>query len=113
MDNGNLCLACLNAYHRIYPGSFFKRRLEAKEMEQARKSMVFIAFSELCGGAKDDKDCFFILRAIDKDPDRVYRMLMLNRDEQISRDMEGIRKSANKEDVDRFLKYLKEEKSKI
>lgn len=113
MDKDKLCFACLNAYHRIHPDSFFKRPLKAKERGQASKSMVFVAFSELAGRAKDEKDYFFILRAIDRDPDRIYRMLAVNEDDLIWDEIGKLRKEREKGTVEKFLRHYREEKAKL
>ncbi|UCC91244.1 MAG: hypothetical protein JSV39_02910, partial [Candidatus Aenigmatarchaeota archaeon] len=69
MNPETLCLISLNAYHRISRNSFFRRILEAKDLEHARNSLVFHGFSRLSEIAKENKDYFVILRLIERDID--------------------------------------------
>ncbi len=41
------CVYSLNAYNRLYPGSFFGRRLGQEDIKEAKKSIVFLGFCKL------------------------------------------------------------------
>ena len=113
MDSASLCLVSLNAYHRIYPQSFFRRILEIKDLENVRNSLVFQGFGRLAGLAKEKKDYFVILKLIESNVDAVYQMLRTGRVEGFSNEIERSRWETDSETLNTFEKYLREEEAKL
>ncbi|MEE9323776.1 MAG: hypothetical protein V3U72_04485 [Candidatus Aenigmarchaeota archaeon] len=113
MDPETLCLISLNAYHRISKDSFFRRILEAKDLEHTRNSLVFLGFSELSGLAKERKDYFIILKLIEQDVDGVYGMLSRGEKESFRGKIEKMKRETAKETLEEFEKYFTEEEGKI
>jgi len=112
MDYEHLCLAAINAYHRIYPGSFFGRVLEISDLENAKSSLVFMAFRKTAPDVKED-EYFLVLKAIEKDVDGFYKMIITGEREGIIVKIEQARKETDKDTLEKFMKYLKEEKEKL
>ena len=113
MDSETLCLVSLNAYHRISQDSFFRRILEAKDLESARNSLVFRGFSKLSGFAKESKDYLIILKLIESDVDGVYEMLRTGSTEKSREKFEKLKRETAKETLEEFEKYFTEEERKI
>jgi len=103
------CVYSLNAYHRLYPGSFFGRKLKEKELKDAKKTIVFLGFCKLARLAKERKDYFVILRLIEQDVEGVCCLLMVSDDEQFSQKFLEARKNADPKMLEKFEKYYKEE----
>jgi hypothetical protein len=113
MDFASVCLISLNAYHRIFPDSFFRRILEAKELEHVRNSLVFHGFSRLAGLAKERKDYFIILKIIEQDVDGIYEMLRTGRIEIFGAIIEKLRWEIESELLVKFERFFIEEEKKI
>ncbi len=113
MDPERACLISLNAYHRISRDSFFRRILEAKDLEHAKNSLVFHGFSKLSGLAKESKDYFIILKMIESDIDGVYEMLKTGEIGELREKFEKLKSKTSKETLEEFEKYFLEEEKKI
>ncbi|GAG30045.1 unnamed protein product [marine sediment metagenome] len=113
MDSETLCLVSLNAYHRISKDSFFRRVLEANELEPARNSFVFHGFSKLSELAKESKDYLIILKLIEQDVDGVYGMLGTGNIEKFREKFEKLKSETGSEILEKFEKHFIEEKKKI
>jgi hypothetical protein len=113
MDPENLCLISLNAYHRISKDSFFRRVLEANELEHARNSLVFHGFSKLSELAKESRDYLIILRLIEQDVDGVYEMLGTGNIEKFREKFEKLKSEIESGILEKFEKFFAEEEKKI
>lgn len=113
MDSENLCLISLNAYHRIYPKSFFRRTLETSDLKHAKNSLVFLGFSRLHKMAKEKKDYFLILKLIEHDVEGVFEMLLTEKMEGLQRKFEKLESETRNEVLEKFKKYFAEEERKI
>jgi len=113
MDKEMECLVSLNAYHRIYPNSFFRRILEIPDLEHARNSLVFLGFSKLVPLTKEKKDYFIILKSIEQDVDGTYEMLGSGNNESFRKEFEKLKSGIEKGLLKKFEKYFIEEKKKV
>jgi hypothetical protein len=103
------CVYSLNAYNRLYPSSFFRRKLQEKDIKEAKKSIVFLGFCKLAHLAKEKKDYFVILKIIEQDVEGVCCMLMVSDDKQFSQKFLKAKKNADPKLLEKFEKYYKEE----
>jgi len=106
------CVYSLNAYNRLYPGSFFGRRLGQEEIKEAKKSIVFLGFCKLARLAKERKDYFVILRLIEEDVEGTCCMLMFDGYKEFSGRFIEARKNADPKMLEKFEKYYREEEKK-
>lgn len=113
MSSGSICLISLNAYHRMYPNSFFRRVLEAEDLEHARNSLVFHGFSKLVPLAKEKKDYLVILRLIEQDVDGVYDMLRTENIEMFRKNFEKMKSEIESGLLEKFEKFFAEEEKRI
>jgi hypothetical protein len=113
MDPAGVCLVSLNAYHRIYPDSFFRRTLKKEDLEHARNSLVFLGFSKLHMLAKESKHYFIILKLIEQDVEGVCEMLLTEKTERLREKFEKIKNETKNEVLEKFKKYFAEEERKI
>ena len=113
MDFESICLVSLNAYHRIYPDSFFRRSLRKEDLGHARHSLVLLGFSKLAGLAKENKDYFIILKIIESNVDGVYEMIRTGRTESIGIQIERLRWEIESELLERFERYFREEEMRV
>lgn len=107
------CVISLNAYLRIYPGSFFGRPLKAKEIKDACNSLVFVGFCMLAPLAKDRKDYCVILRLIQQDVEDFFCMLASGDRKILECKFSDTKKAVDAKKLEKFEKYYKEEESKI
>lgn len=110
---GRICLASINAYHRIHPESFFKRELKASELEHARKTLVFVGFCEMFPFLGKEEDYYTALKMVDSDVDGFYEMIHKGEMENIKSELAGIKKKIDRKQLGEFKKYYKEEMKKI
>ncbi len=113
MDSDTLCMISLNAYHRIYPNSFFRRILRKDELEMARDSLVFLGFYRLLELAKEIKDYFLILRVIEQNVDEVCKMLWTGKGKVLRDKFKKLKTTADREVLDKFEECFAEEEKKI
>jgi len=113
MDSASVCLISLNAYHRIYPNSFFRRTLETSDLEHAKNSLVFLGFSKLHKIAKERRHYFIILKLIEQDVEGVCEMLLTEKTERLRKKFEKLKNEIKNEVLDKFKKYFAEEERKI
>lgn len=113
MDPDNACLISLNAYNRIYPDSFFRKPLKKKDLEFAKKTLVFKGFCKLSELAKEEKDYFLILRMIEHDVDGVYGMIATGDIESFREKFEELKSRTDKQILDKFHSYFNEEMKKL
>jgi len=113
MDFEKEFLVSINAYNRLYPGSFFRRPLKAGDIQQARSSLVFVAFRMLAPLAKGTDDHFAILKAIEQDVEEIYCLLMAGDGKRLSCRFSEAKKAAEKKILERFERYFAEEKKKL
>ena len=107
------CLISLNAYHKLYPNSFFRRPLRKDDVPLAKNTLVFLGFSELLHLSKERKDYFLILKTIENDVDGVYEMLKTGEKEKFEESFEKLKTGTKEESLNKFEKYFAEEEKKI
>jgi hypothetical protein len=113
MDFEKECLISLNAYHRISPGSFFRRKLKKDEIKNARNSLVFVGFCRLAPLANAKKEYLVILKMIEQNIEEFYCMLASGDNKQLSCRFSDARKAASKKTMETFEKYFREEEKKV
>ena len=113
MDAKKECLISLNAYHRLYPGSFFGRPLKAEEIRDAGNSLVFAGFGALAPLATEKKDFFVILRLIDQNVEDFFCMLASGDRKLFACRFADAKKAADSKTLEKFGKYYTEEKKKL
>jgi hypothetical protein len=107
------CAVSLNAYLRIYPGSFFGRPLNAKDVANAKSSLVFVGFCMLAPVAKDKKDYCAILRLVRDDVEDFFRMLASGDMKILECRLSDFRKAIDPATLRKFEKYYAEEDRKF
>ncbi len=107
------CLISLNAYHKLYPNSFFRRLLQKDEILFAKNTLVFLGFSELLYLSRERKDYFLILKTIESDVDGVYEMLRTGEKKKLEERFEKLKTETKEETLNKFEKYFAEEEKKI
>jgi hypothetical protein len=107
------CAIALNAYLRIYPGSFFGKPLKTSDLKDAGRSLVFMGFSTLAPLAKNKKEYCVILRLIQQDVEDFFCMLASGDGKILECKFTDAKKAADVKTLEKFGKYYAEEEKKF
>ncbi len=107
------CAASLNAYLRIYPGSFFGRPLKTEEVALAKNALVCAGFETLAPLAASRKDYYSILWLVQHDVEGFFAMLSSGDRKALECRFADARKAADAKALDKFQKFYKQEEKKV